>query len=79
MEICLAGTQRAIEQRDRPRIDVCRRMGPGRLETVYRECMCMELADADLPFQGQVMVTYPRMGAPKLNDGLKPFLYLKHS
>ena len=37
-------------------IDVHRAIGPGLLETVYQECMCMELADAGIPFQSQAMV-----------------------
>jgi GxxExxY protein len=37
-------------------IDVHRAIGPGLLETVYQECMCMELADAGIPFRSQAMV-----------------------
>ena len=37
-------------------IDVHRAIGPGLLETVYQECICMELEDAGISFQSQVMV-----------------------
>ncbi len=37
-------------------IDVHRAIGPGLLETVYQECICMELEDAGIQFQSQVMV-----------------------
>jgi GxxExxY protein len=37
-------------------IDVHRAIGPGLLESVYQECMCMELADAGIPFQSQATV-----------------------
>jgi len=37
-------------------IDVHRTIGPGLLENVYQDCMCMELADAGIPFQSQAMV-----------------------
>ena len=37
-------------------IDVHRTVGPGLLEAVYQQCMCMELADAGIPFQSQTMV-----------------------
>ena len=37
-------------------IDIHREIGPGLLETVYRECMCMELANAGIPFQSEAMV-----------------------
>jgi GxxExxY protein len=37
-------------------IEVHRTVGPGLLETVYQECLCMELADAGIPFQYQTMI-----------------------
>ena len=37
-------------------IDVHLAIGPGLLETIYQECMCVELADAGIPFQSQAMV-----------------------
>lgn len=37
-------------------IDVHRAIGPGLLESVYQECMCMELENAGIQFQSQVMV-----------------------
>ncbi len=35
-------------------IKVHRKLGPGLLESVYEECLCWELAHADLAFQRQV-------------------------
>ena len=37
-------------------IEVHRQVGPGLLESVYAECLGLELADAGIPFQRQVMV-----------------------
>jgi GxxExxY protein len=37
-------------------IEVHRTIGPGLLESVYDECLCDELAQADIPFQRQVGV-----------------------
>jgi len=37
-------------------IDVHRTVGPGLLEAVYQECLCMELTDAGIPFQSQAMI-----------------------
>lgn len=37
-------------------IDVHREVGPGLLETVYQECMCMEPEAAGIQFQSQAMV-----------------------
>lgn len=37
-------------------IDVHRAIGPGLLETVYQECICVELEHAGISFQSQVMV-----------------------
>jgi len=37
-------------------IDIHREVGPGLLEPVYRECMCMELAKAGIPFQSEATV-----------------------
>ena len=37
-------------------IEVHRAIGPGLLETVYQECMCMELEDAGIPLQSQAIV-----------------------
>ena len=47
-------------------IDGHRAIGPGLLETVCQACMCMELADAGIPFQSQVMlpVRYKRRWIP---------------
>lgn len=37
-------------------IEVHRTIGPGLLESVYQECLCMELAEAGIPFQSQAMI-----------------------
>ena len=37
-------------------IEVHRIVGPGLLENVYQECLCMELEEAGIPFQSQAMV-----------------------
>jgi GxxExxY protein len=37
-------------------ITVHRELGPGLLETVYRRCMCAELATAEIPFRTEVVV-----------------------
>ena len=31
-------------------------VGPGVLESVYQECLCLELTDAGTPFQGEVIL-----------------------
>ncbi|MDR3536051.1 MAG: GxxExxY protein [Acetobacteraceae bacterium] len=37
-------------------IEVHRHIGPGLLESVYAECLCLELEQAGLPFQREVQV-----------------------
>lgn len=37
-------------------IEVHRTIGPGLLESVYAECLCLELGQAGIPFERQVMV-----------------------
>ena len=37
-------------------IEVHRTVGPGLLESVYTECMCLELRHAAIDFQSEVMV-----------------------
>jgi GxxExxY protein len=37
-------------------IEVHRTVGPGLLETVYAECMCLELRRANIEFQSEVTV-----------------------
>jgi GxxExxY protein len=37
-------------------IEVHRNIGPGLLESVYVECLCMELKQANIPFETQIMV-----------------------
>ena len=37
-------------------IDVHRAIGPGLLETVYQQCLCLELRHAAIAFQSEVMV-----------------------
>jgi GxxExxY protein len=39
-------------------IEVHRTIGPGLLESVYAECLCLELEGAAIPFQRQVMIVY---------------------
>ncbi len=35
-------------------IEVHRQLGPGLLESAYEECLCFELAQAEIPFKRQV-------------------------
>lgn len=44
-------------------IEVHRTVGPGLLESVYAECMCMELRHADIEFESEVMVPVFYKGA----------------
>jgi GxxExxY protein len=37
-------------------IEVHRTVGPGLLESVYTECLCLELEQAGIPFEPQTMV-----------------------
>jgi len=37
-------------------IEVHQVVGPGLLESFYQDCMCIELEDAGIPFQSQVIV-----------------------
>jgi len=37
-------------------IDVHRELGPGFLEAIYEEALCVALADADIPFKRQLVV-----------------------
>jgi GxxExxY protein len=37
-------------------IEVHRNTGPGLLETVYEQCLCRELLEADIPFERQILV-----------------------
>ncbi len=37
-------------------IDVHKIVGPGLLESLYQECMCIELEEAGIPFRSQVGV-----------------------
>jgi len=45
-------------------IDVHRNIGPGLLESVYAECMCLELEAVGIPFQRQVIVPVTYKGRP---------------
>jgi GxxExxY protein len=47
-------------------IEVHRTIGPGLLESVYSECLCLELAQAGIPFESQVTVpvTYKETTIP---------------
>ena len=37
-------------------MEVHRTVGPGLLESVYQECLCIELEQAGIPFESQAMV-----------------------
>jgi GxxExxY protein len=37
-------------------IEVHRNTGPGLLESVYEQCLCHELREADIPFERQVAI-----------------------
>jgi GxxExxY protein len=47
-------------------IEVHRTIGPGLLESVYAECLCLELGHAGIPFESQVAVpiTYKEITIP---------------
>ncbi|MEA2738661.1 MAG: hypothetical protein QOH05_1968 [Acetobacteraceae bacterium] len=47
-------------------IDVHRNTGPGLLESLYLECLCLELRQAEIPFERQVAVpaVYKGMSMP---------------
>ncbi|MCB2099716.1 MAG: GxxExxY protein [Rhodobacterales bacterium] len=51
-------------------IEVHRTLGPGLLESAYEECLCFELAQANIPFERQVAlpVTYKKV---KLDCGYR--------
>ena len=44
-------------------IEVHRTVGPGLLENVYQECLCIELEEAGIAFQSQVMGPGPLQSA----------------
>ena len=37
-------------------IEVRKTIGPGLLEAVYRECLCLELAEAGIPYRSEVPI-----------------------
>jgi GxxExxY protein len=45
-------------------ISVHRELGPGMLESVYEECLCLELAQAGIPFERQCPVPVTYRGVP---------------
>ena len=45
-------------------IEVHRTVGPALLEHVYRECLCIELEEAGIPFQSETMVPVHYKGRP---------------
>ena len=51
-------------------IEVHRHTGPGLLESVYEQCLCHELRQADIPFDRQVAipVIYKKI---QISDGFK--------
>ncbi len=51
-------------------IEVHRTTGPGLPESVYSECLCLELAQAGIPFESQVMVPVI-YGAPTIPLGFR--------
>jgi GxxExxY protein len=51
-------------------IEVHRHTGPGQLESVYEQCLCRELGEADIAFERQVAITITYKGAP-VSDGFK--------
>lgn len=53
-------------------IEVHRHLGPGLLESIYESALCMELADAGLPFDRQIHV--PLMYKGRLLGELRPDL-----
>ena len=51
-------------------IEVHRHTGPGLLETVYEQCLCVELRQAGIAFARQVPIPMVYKGAP-VGDGFK--------
>jgi GxxExxY protein len=45
-------------------IEVHRQLGPGLLESIYEECVCMELRARGVPYERQVVVPVTYKGAP---------------
>lgn len=45
-------------------IEVHRTMGPGLLESLYRECLLMELALQDIPFENELLIAVDYKGRP---------------
>jgi GxxExxY protein len=41
-----------------------RELGPGLLESVYRECMCIELSNAQLHFEAEQRIRLKYKGEP---------------
>ena len=59
-------------------IEVHRRLGPGLLESTYRQCLARELSHAAIPFQMEVPlpVRYKEvlLDVTKLQNGIKRFV-----
>ncbi len=45
-------------------IEVHKELGPGLLESVYRECMCIELSNAQLHFEAEQRIRLQYKGSP---------------
>jgi GxxExxY protein len=43
-------------------IEVHRQLGPGFLESIYEEALCVELADREIPFERQKEISVPYKG-----------------
>ena len=51
-------------------IEVHRHMGPGLLESVYEQCLCYELGEAEIPFGRQAPVPFVYK-SKRMGDGFR--------
>ena len=59
-------------------IEVHRNTGRGLLESVYEQCLCHELRQADIPFERQVGIPVTYKGT-MLNDGFRADIVVDRS
>ena len=52
-------------------IDVHKELGPGLLETLYENALCIELSERQIPFQRQYAVPYLLQGTPAVRTSAR--------
>jgi GxxExxY protein len=59
-------------------IEVHRTIGPGLLESLYTECLCLEFQQANIAFQKEVMMPVTYKGTP-IKMGFRADIVVEHT